>query len=208
MMEVLNEPDGFWFWGSGADNQTNANAYANLVRAAYTTFHNAYGASAPLVLAAYDGSTWGHEWWSSSMDNYVDGVIVHPYGGTGSPSQSKLGDRQQVTEAHSYTGKPVYVTEVGWPTAVGQSATGDSLQWPQTNTGAGTGDQCDNIYNFLRWSRSTGYVNAVYIFGYRDYGTNAYYGVETSDGTKKPAWNALKAAANNQANPCPNPLTY
>lgn len=208
MMEVLNEPEGSWFWGSNASDQTNATAYANLVKTAYTTFHTAYGANAPLVLAAYDSSTWGQEWWSSSLNSYVDGVIVHPYGGTGSPSQSKLGNRQLVTEAHSYTGKPVYVTEVGWPTAVGQPATGDSLQWPQSNTGAGTGDQCNNIYNFLSWARGTGYVNAVYIFGYRDYGTNDFYGVETSGGTKKPGWDALKAAANNQANPCPNPLTY
>jgi hypothetical protein len=120
MLEVLNEPDGSWFWGSNASNQTNATAYANLVKTAYITFHNAYGANSPLILGAYEGNTWGGEWWSSAISSYVDGVIVHPYGGTGNVTQSALGNRQLVTDAHNSTGKPVYITEVGWPTAVGQ----------------------------------------------------------------------------------------
>lgn len=214
MIEVLNEPGGSWFWGNNASDQTNATAYANLLKATHTAFHDKYGSSAPLILASYDGGSagstgWGQEWWNASMSSYVDGVTVHPYGGAGNPaSQSRLGSRSGVTAAHSQTGEPVYVTEVGWPTAVGQSSTGDSLQWPQSNSGSGTGDQCDNLYNFISWARGTGYVNAVFYFNYSDYGSNDFYGITTSGGTEKPAFNALGAAARQQANPCPNPVSY
>jgi hypothetical protein len=86
------------------------------------------------------------------------------------------------------SGKPVYVTEVGWPTAVGQPCTGDSQQWSEA-------DQATNITNFITWAEGTGYVNMVMIFGLRDYGTNNWYGVERKDGTKKPSYAALHALA-------------
>jgi hypothetical protein len=54
---------------------------------------------------------------------------------------------------------------------VSQPATGDSLQWTEL-------EQAQNIFNFVTWSAKTGYVAAVTIFGYRDYGTNDWYGVE------------------------------
>jgi hypothetical protein len=229
MLEVLNEPAGWWFWGTGSGQSaqvastTNADAYAKLVKATYTAFHNTYGNNAPLILGTVDGYgsavQWGNEWWSAEGDasTYVDGVIVHPYGGSSNPSQSKLGNRALVTAANTTFKKPVYVTEVGWPTDTSgttpttTNATGDSMQWPQSNSGGGNqGDQCDNVYNFLSWARSVNYVNAVYIFGFTDYGTNNFYGMfDASGNTAKPAFGALKAAANQQANPCPNPpLTY
>jgi exo-beta-1,3-glucanase (GH17 family) len=120
---------------------------------------------------------------------------VHPYGGTGvSQAQSALGNRALVTAAYNATGLPVYVTEVGWPTAVGQPPTGDSLQWTEQ-------EQAENIYNFVDWARSTGYVNAVMIFTFRDYGTNNFYGIEQwsnpagPNGSLKPSYYALQEAA-------------
>jgi hypothetical protein len=189
MIEVLNEPGGTWFWGSGAISQTNADAYRNLLKMTYDAFHAQYGSAAPKILGTFDGSngnTFGQRWWTSDAANYVDGVIVHPYGGTSSTTSSALGNRQRVTDAHNWTQKPVYVTEVGWPTALGQPATGDSLQWSEA-------DQATNLTNFMDWARSTGYVAAVMYFNYRDYGSNNWYGIEHADGTKKPAYNALKA---------------
>jgi len=110
-----------------------------------------------------------------------------------------LGDRADVTAANQHTGKPVWATEVGWPTAVGRPATGDSLQWTERQ-------QADNIYNFVTWAKSTGYVAGFMYFGYRDYGTNNWYGLErwnqgssTVDGSKKPGWYALSEAASGQA---------
>jgi hypothetical protein len=207
-IEVLNEPYGSWFWGANAEDAQNEAAYANLVKAVYQGFHSEYGANAPKILAAYnsDAGSSSSAWWAGmvaavpNMTSYFDGVVVHPYGGTGSVASSALGNRALVTQAHNDTGKPAWVTEIGWPTAVGQPATGDSRQWTETQ-------QAANIYNFINWARSTGYVAAVTYFNYVDYSTNMWYGLERSatDGagavqfSKKPGWYALAEAAASQA---------
>lgn len=236
VIEVLNEPDGWWFWGKKNDpttaGQTNANAYATLVHTAYTTFHNSLGNNAPAIVATADGS-WGQEWWNAnsgtlgSSSSYVDGVVSHPYGGDqNSPltaaevHASGSGNQAQVIGEHSLTGKPVYVTEVGWPTDVSGPSptttgqTGDSMQWPEGDSSGNAypgWDQCDNVYNFVSWARGTGYVNAVTIYGYIDNISGgvqpAAYGLETwNNGTThyKDAWSALKAAGLKAANPCPS----
>jgi hypothetical protein len=191
-VEILNEPDGSWFWGEGANSRANAEAYARLLEAVYNKVKARFGGEHPLLLGAFEeGSTWGDVWWNALEDKEaIDGVVVHPYGGTGSRAQSALGDRGQVERAHSYTGKPVYVTEVGWPTAQRFPATSDSLQWGQP-------EQAENIYSFVNWARSTGYVGGVFIYEYHDAESNgpAEYGVVTHSGVKKDGWTALKEAA-------------
>jgi putative glycosyl hydrolase len=190
-IEVLNEPGGTWFWGSNALSQANADAYRNLLQQTYNAFHAAYGSSAPKILATFDGSaglTFGKEWWTSAAAGFVDGIVVHPYGGTGDRTSSALGNRQRVADAHAYTGKPIYVTEVGWPTCTSCSPTSDSLQWSET-------DQATNLTNFIDWARGTGYVAGVWYFNYHDFGTSDWYGVVRSDGSHKPAYDALKAEA-------------
>lgn len=203
IIEVLNEPGGSWFWGSDALSSANSAAYGALVKATYTTFSNYFGSSRPVVLASYDGgysgnTTWGQEVGAAfpSIGNYVDGITVHPYGGVTDAALSAQGNRANVQAAYSQTGKPVYITEVGWPTAVGQPATGDSLQWTQAQ-------QCNNIYNFIAWARNTNYVNEVAIFNYEDFGTNDFYGIATSSGVHKPSFLGIKAAALKQPNTCP-----
>jgi hypothetical protein len=215
-IEVLNEPYGSWFWGSNADDQTNADAYGDLVEATYNAFHTKYGSSGPKILAntfangCSNGSAVGcsDPWWGwlkshdPSIANYYDGVIIHPYGGTGNSTLSAEGNHNAITSAYDATGKPVYVTEVGWPTDIGSNSspssineTGDSYQWSLTA-------QCNNIYNFVTWARSTNYVNSVLIFNYADYGTNNFYGIETSAQSHKPSFTSLKDAAENLSNPC------
>ncbi len=191
-VEILNEPDGDWFWGEGANSKANAEAYARLLEAVYNKVEARFGGEHPLLLGAFEeGSSWGDVWWNAlKQKNAVDGVVVHPYGGRGSRAQSALGNRGQVERARSYTGKPVYVTEVGWPTATKFPPTGDSLQWTQP-------EQAANIYGFVNWARSTGYVAGVFIYGYRDAEANgpAQYGVMTHSGVKKNGWTALRQAA-------------
>ena len=227
-IEVLNEPDGWWFWGTGSsdtstNDQTNADAYATLVHTAYQTFHNALGTNSPLILAsAYNN--WGTEWWNYNSSvlgpssSYVDGVISHPYGGNDSNYvASAAGNQQQVVNEHKLTSKPVYVTEVGWPTdttgpsPTQQNATGDSDQWPEADSSSNTNhglDQCDNVYNFVNWARGTGYVNGVMIYGYiNGNSNNAQYGLEfynNGSTRKKDAWYGLQAASQQKANPCPS----
>jgi hypothetical protein len=194
-IEVLNEPGGSWFWGSNALSQANASAYANLLKTVHNALVSAFGANRPALLASYDGGysgglTWGQMVWAAdpNVASYIDGITVHPYGGTGSVSSSALGNRANVVAAHTATGLPVYITELGWPTAVGQSATGDSLQWSEA-------DQATNIYNFVTWARGTGYVKAVVIFNYADYGSNNWYGIVRADQSHKKSYEDLRRAA-------------
>jgi hypothetical protein len=191
VIEVLNEPGGTWFWGSNANSSANGVCYRNLLKATYNAFHAQYGSAAPKILGTLDGSngfSFGKAWLTSDWATYVDGFIVHPYGGNSNKTASALGNRKLIEEARAMTGGPIYVTEVGWPTAVGQSVTGDSMQWTEA-------EQATNITNFIAWCHGTGYVAEVIYFNYRDYGTNMWYGVLRTDGSKKPAYTALKEAA-------------
>jgi hypothetical protein len=192
-IEETNEPGGSWFWGSNATSEANVTAYAALLKAVSEAFAP-YGSARPKLLASYDGggtkeAEWGAKWFKRIDPKWIDGVTVHPYGGTGARAQSALGNRADVEQAHAETGLPVWVTEVGWPTAVGQPSTGDSLQWTEA-------EQAANITSFVKWCRGLGYVADVSIFGYHDYGTNAFYGIETHAGVHKPSFTALKTLAN------------
>jgi hypothetical protein len=193
-IEILNEPGGSWFWGSGATSSTNAAAYARLLKTVHDAFVANFGSSRPRLLASYDGgrshdTTWGQLVWAANpnVGSYIDGITMHPYGGTSDRSASALGARTNIANAHNATGLPVYVTEIGWPTAVGQSNTGDSFQWSEDA-------QADNIYNFIHWARGTGYLRAVTIFNYRDFGTNMWYGITRSNGTHKKSYEDLRRA--------------
>lgn len=191
VIEVLNEPGGTWFWGSGAASSSSATCYRNLLKKTHEAFHAQYGSSAPKILGTLDGSgglAFGKLWVTSDWAGYVDGFIVHPYGGTGSRTGSALGNRTRVEEARALTGGPIYITEVGWPTATSQPSTSDSLQWSES-------EQATNITNFIRWCHDTGYVAEVVYFNYHDFGTSSWYGVVRSDGSHKPAYDALRQAA-------------
>lgn len=191
VIEALNEPGGTWFWGPNAESSANAACYRELLKKTHDAFHAQYGDSAPKILGTLDGANglnFGKAWFTSDWQSYVDGFIVHPYGGTGSKTNSALGNRALVESARAMTGGPIYITEVGWPTAVGQPSTGDSLQWTES-------EQATNITNFIAWAHGTGYVDEVVYFNYRDYGSNAWYGVVRSDGSHKPAYEALSQAA-------------
>ena len=211
-VEVLNEPYGTWYNGSNAESTANAGAYATMVVDTYNAFHSKYGPNSPKILAytflgCSNGSAVGcSSAWTSGVTsavpniaNYYDGVIVHPYGGGSGYDRtlSAQGNRNAVTSAHQATGKPVYVTEVGWPTNTGGSATGDSQQWTEAQ-------QATNIYNFVNWARSTGYVGGVWYYAYMDDAAPGWYGLVrhsegSNDWTHKPGWTALGQAINQQS---------
>jgi hypothetical protein len=193
-IEILNEPAGSWFWGSGANSAANAAAYAHLLKTVHDAFVANFGSVHPKLLASFDGGYAGSTAWGTAVKaadpnvwTYVDGITMHPYGGTSSVSASALGARSGVASAHTLSGKTVYVTEVGWPTAVGQPSTGDSLQWSEA-------DQATNLYNFVVWARGTGYIGGVSAFDYQDYGTNNWYGITRSDGSHKKSYEDLRRA--------------
>jgi hypothetical protein len=184
--ELINEPGNPYFYSE----YNNYQLYANITKAVHSALEADFApAVRPKLLVSYDGgfngSAYGRAIFAAGA--VADGVTVHPYGGHG--SESALGNRERVLQAHSETGLPVYVTEVGWPTAVGQPPTGDSLQWSEQQ-------QAENITNFVKWARGLGYVNDVTYFNYADYGSNNWYGIVNSTGTAhKLGYAALKAAA-------------
>jgi hypothetical protein len=194
-IEVLNEPGNQWLgWGSSAGSPANAAAYDHLLKVVHEAFVANFGSSYPLILASYDGgegpTTWGEEMWAAepNVGNYINGITLHSYGGSSTTrAHSALGSRNVIEAAHAqHPTVPIYITEVGWPTAVGQPPTGDSLQWTEA-------EQAQNITNFVDWARGTGYIADVTIFNYRDYGTNDFYGIETASGVHKLSYAALAA---------------
>jgi hypothetical protein len=193
-LEVLNEPGNQWgAMGPNAGSAANAAAYDHLLEVLHEALVANFGSNYPPVLASYDGgegpTTWGQEMWAAepNVGNYINGITLHSYGGTSNRAHSALGDRGQIEAAHAqHPNIPIYITEVGWPTAVGQPSTGDSLQWTEA-------EQAQNVTNFVNWAKGTGYIQDVTIFNYRDYGSNDYYGIETASGAHKLSYTALAA---------------
>jgi hypothetical protein len=188
-VEVLNEPGNPYFWS----DPTNYAAYVGLLKAVHEALaENFPEAIRPRVLASWDGgegpsSTFGPSWAALGGLKYCDGVTAHPYGGSTGQDGGALGGHADVAAAHAGSGKPVYVTEIGWPTAIGAPSTGDSQQWTEAQ-------QAQNITNFVGWARQTEYVPMVLYFNYVDYGTNNFYGIETKTRAHKLGFRALAEA--------------
>jgi hypothetical protein len=186
-VEVLNEPHNPGFWSE----PNNYAAYAQLAKAVHEALAALPAASRPVELCAWDGgegpnSSWGAGIKAAGALPYCDGVTVHPYGGSSGQDGGASGGHRDVEGAHSASGLPVYVTEVGWPTAVGQPSTGDSQQWSEAQ-------QAENMTNFVSWARGTGYVKMVIFFNAVDYGSNNAYGVETANRKHKLSFATLGA---------------
>jgi hypothetical protein len=187
--ELINEPGNPYFY----PDYNNHQLYASMTKAVHAGLEAIPAANRPKLLVSYDGgfngSQYGREVFAAGA--VADGVTVHPYGGKNNAALSALGGRERVTQAHEQTGLPVYATEVGWPTAVGMPATGDSLQWTEAQ-------QAENVTRFVGWARELKYVNAVVYFNYADYGSNDFYGIVHSNGSgHKLAYEALRVAAGN-----------
>jgi hypothetical protein len=190
-VEVLNEPGNSGFWSDPADYT----GYAKLAKAVHEALATLPAVSRPVELCSWDGGEaspypdkeWGDGIKAAGALPYCDGVTAHPYGGKTGGDGGALGGRKDVELAHSESGKPVYVTEIGWPTAVGQPPTGDSQQWTEAQ-------QAANITSFMKWADTTGYVPMVIYFNYVDYGSNDYYGIETAARKHKLGFAALAEA--------------
>lgn len=186
-VEVLNEPGGQWFWGPYSESRANRESYARLLIEVHEALVAGFGTARPLELASWDGghdssNAWGEAWSKNRAAlAAVDGVTNHPYGGTGDRSRAILGDRALVAADEAVSHKPIYITEVGFPT---RGPTADSLQYSEA-------EQASATYRFGVWAKSTGYVAGVTFFAYRDAQEGGGYGVETHRGVKKQAFSAL-----------------
>lgn len=187
-VEVLNEPGGDWFWGAQSESSTNRQSYARLLIEVHEALVANFGAARPLELGSWDGghdssNAWGEAWSRNAAALAdVDGVTNHPYGGTGARAGAILGNRSLVAADERVSHKPIYITEVGFPTA---GPTSDSLRYTEA-------EQASAMYSFGVWAQRTGYVAGVTFFSYHDEQDGGGYGVETHRGVKKQAFAALE----------------
>lgn len=183
--EVLNEPWGNWFWS----DPTNYTAYAALLKAVYTAFQKEFPAAIrPYVLANWGTPSFGKGVKTAGGYAFCDMVIVHPYGGSSGQNGGAAGDRALVEEAHTQTGKPVCITELGWPAPTSFGSTGDSQAWTEEQQKA-------NIKAFGKWAREKGYVAVFAYYGMVDAAEGGGYGVYYHNLTKKLGATGLKEVA-------------
>lgn len=181
-IEALNEPELL-------PDSHNYAAYVALLKATHEALASLPAAARPKLIASWAPTYgFGKGWAAAGGLPYVDEVVVHAYGGGTGQHKGLEGARELVTQAHAESGKPVAVTEIGWPTAVGQPSTGDSQQWSEPQQAAA-------ITGFAAWAHTQPYISVVMFFNAVDYGSNMWYGIERTNRSHKPSFAALAAAA-------------
>jgi hypothetical protein len=208
--ELWNEP----YYTNGDDGQYDPARYARLVKAAAIA-GRAADSGARFLLAAenesqYVDSTW--VWWIQALyqavpdlNNYFDGVAVHPYGNdlTGY-SYPRVGraydgyDQIRRVEAihqefvnHGAADKQLWITEIGWPTCTGGSI--------RCTTEAGQASDLSTVFTYAHTTWRS-YVHSVFVYHYEDLGENSSdpendYGLTTYTHAPKPALAVFRAAA-------------
>jgi hypothetical protein len=184
--------------------------YARLVKAAATAGRSANPAARFLIEADAFYTTPGGsvgDWIAGmyaavpDLNRYFDVVAVHPYGGdptidtpdgdvTTLPALRLARDRQEFV-AHGAADKPVWITEIGWSTCVGDSVCVSEAQ------------QAAYLKSFLSLARTSwsSYVRAVFVYDLRDSApapaddVGAWFGLLGAKLSHKPAWQVLRDAA-------------
>jgi polysaccharide biosynthesis protein PslG len=208
--ELWNEP----YYDNGNNGDYDPGRYARLVKAAAIAGRQV-DPSARFLLAAENqaqlvGSTW--VWWIDALyqavpdlNNYFDGVAVHPYGtdltnlSYPTPGQAYNGYEQirrveaihQEFANHNAANKPLWITEIGWPTCSSGSS--------RCTTTAGQAADLTTVFNYANTTWKS-FLKAVFVYSYDDShpdSTNPEndYGLAYNDGTPKPALAVFRANA-------------
>ncbi|HET6866473.1 MAG TPA: beta-galactosidase [Solirubrobacteraceae bacterium] len=210
--ELWNEP----YSDNGNNGNYDPGRYARMVKAAALAGRQA-DPGARFLLAAENqaqhvGNAW--VWWINALyqavpdlNNYFDGVAVHPYGtNLTSLSFPKAGQAYDGYEqirrvqaihsefaAHNAANKPLWITEIGWPTCTSGS--------DRCTTPAGQAAKLATVLNDARTSWKS-FVHAVFVYSFDDSHPDSSdpendYGLAYNDGTPKPALAVFKAQAEN-----------
>lgn len=212
--EIWNEP----YYSTGDGGDYNPGAYARLVKAAGAAAHAADRDAKVLLAAESDtGVEQGDTWvdWDEAMykavpnlNHYFDGIAVHPYGpdtthltGDGDNQLRRVELIRSEFVAHGAADKPIWITEIGWPTCNHN---------PLFCTSA-TG-QAQDIERLFRYVHTTwkSYVKAVFVYVYTDFGVSPsdpylHFGLYTYAGKPKPALAVFRAIASTTAHTAPWP---
>jgi polysaccharide biosynthesis protein PslG len=208
--ELWNEP----YYDNGDDGDYDPGRYARLVKAAAIAGRQA-DPDAHFLLAAETqtvqvGSRW--VWWVDALyqavpdlNNYFDGVAVHPYGtnltNLSFPTPGRAYDgfdqirrvqaiHQQFVN-HGAADKPLWLTEIGWPTCTSGS--------DRCTTPAGQAAKIATVFNYAHTTWKS-FVHAVFVYSYDDSSPDSSdpehdYGLTYNNGTPKPALAVFKAQA-------------
>jgi len=208
--ELWNEP----YYDNGDNGDYNPARYAQLVKAAAIAGRGADSSAHFLLAAEMQGtdSSSGYLWWVDALyqavpdlNNYFDGVAVHPYGSDLSgvqyptPGQAYTGYdqvrrieviRQQFIN-HGAAAKPFWITEVGWPTDCTGSNRCTSL--------AGQAANLSTVFNYATTGWKS-FVRALFVYDYEDYAQGSTdpennYGITYKDGSAKPALAVFRSHA-------------
>ncbi len=209
--EIWNEP----YYSNGNDGDYDPGAYARLVRAAAIAGRQADPA-AHFLLAADNQSqlvngNW--VWWIDALyqavpdlNNYFDGVAVHPYGDdltslsfptpglayNGYEQIQRVQSIEQEFANHGASNKPLWITEIGWPTCTSGS--------DRCTTMAGQAADLSAVFNDARTTWKS-FVQAMFVYSYDDSHTEDPanpeddYGLAYNNGTPKPALAVFQAQA-------------
>jgi hypothetical protein len=201
--EIWNEPYLEQFSAGGP----NPGAYARLFSASVAAGRSANPAARFLIQANVVGKTsdgdsapWIEPMYAAVPDlsRYVDGVAVHPYTSTQSPSTGdadadfgRIAVVRQQFAAHGAGSRPFWITEIGWSTCPGDpsSCVSESEQ-------AG---YLERVFQLVRGPYAS-FVHAVFPYNYRDGierdGTDPerWFGLLRRNGVPKHAWSVLRAA--------------
>ena len=203
IFEVENEVYGWWFY---PDAPNNAAGYDDLFKQVVTAGRQINPNYRFLFSAAHHVYTQGGQdagIWANmvtaadpTIGNYIDGLVVHPYGVRDVNNGWGYGATRAVHDGFAAVGisRPVYITEVGLCTS--PTATPADRCGIQAN-------QATAIDYWFNDFRATPWIYALVIYQYRDPGdlnldpSNAeyWYGLVDRFGGHKAGWSAYKAQA-------------
>jgi hypothetical protein len=196
-VELWNEPWAWWFWRPGPDPA----AYARLAHAGAAAVRSV----APETTILISGDVWGYDRNGSGppflaavltadpkLRKLVDGYSVHAYTGAQPPSSRRSAlrfqfDRIPLTKQVArrfHAGKPIWLTEYGWSTA------------PSTPRAVTEAQQARYIVGATKIALKRYNVAKAFVYDYsrsngRQGDLENNYGMIRSDGSYKPAWDAV-----------------
>ncbi len=157
--------------------------------------------SAEVTYRAADGSSrnWLDDLFAAAphLGSFLDGLAVHPYSVAGLGSDTagglrfdRLAEFQSILARHGVGRRPLWITEVGWSTCARR---------PPCRTPAQQGRDFAQALGRVA-GRYRNEVAAFFAYRLDDLGGSAQdvengFGLVARDGTRKPAWAVLRAAA-------------
>jgi polysaccharide biosynthesis protein PslG len=203
--EVWNEP----YYKFSAGNRVDPARYARLFKAAAQAGKAADPATRWLVASEFEIQTYTGKWveWPRAMveavpdlGQWADAIAVHPYAkhqAPGTPFGDYANDKflrlNLIRDLFRRAGvdKPYWITEIGWSTCTSGSPCVDSEARQAANL--------TEMFSLLRGPMRD-WVQAVFVYHLNDTGDEDSepehrFGLLRADGSPKPAWAALQAAA-------------